>query len=33
MKFPALGSDRLKEEISESSMEEDLGRNVFQNLG
>jgi len=33
MKFPALGADRLKEKISDSSIKEDLGRNVFQNFG
>jgi hypothetical protein len=32
MKFPALGADRLKEIISDSSREKDLGRNVFQNF-
>jgi hypothetical protein len=33
MKFPALRAERLKEKISDSSMEEDLGRNVLQNSG
>jgi hypothetical protein len=32
MKFPALGAYRRKEKIYDSSVEKDLGRNVFQNF-